>query len=94
MLPSAPSCHQTLIASPLPPQQSYHPNNSLTPSLGATINMDGTAMYLGLATLFGAQIFGVELSGMDYVTIALLATVGAIGAAGVYFAPKNAEPKG
>ncbi|KWV93673.1 MULTISPECIES: dicarboxylate/amino acid:cation symporter [unclassified Erythrobacter] len=56
---------------------------SFTTSLGATINMDGTAMYLGLATLFGAQIFGVDLSTGDYVTIAVLATVGSIGAAGI-----------
>ncbi|RGP41459.1 C4-dicarboxylate transport protein [Altererythrobacter insulae] len=52
-------------------------------SLGATINMNGTAMYLGLATLFGAQIFGVDLSMGDYFLISLLATVGAIGAAGI-----------
>ena len=56
---------------------------SFTTSLGATINMDGTAMYLGLATLFGAQIFGVDLSIGDYVTIAVLATLGSVGAAGI-----------
>ncbi|MEL7198259.1 MAG: dicarboxylate/amino acid:cation symporter [Pseudomonadota bacterium] len=52
-------------------------------SLGATINMNGTAMYLGLATLFGAQVFGVELTTADYVTISILGTLGAIGAAGI-----------
>ena len=52
-------------------------------SLGATINMNGTAMYLGLATLFGAQIFGVDLSWGDYFMIALLGTLGAVGAAGI-----------
>lgn len=52
-------------------------------SLGATINMNGTAMYLGLATLFGAQAFGVALSWGDYVTISILGTLGAIGAAGI-----------
>ncbi|MGI8943185.1 MAG: dicarboxylate/amino acid:cation symporter [Qipengyuania sp.] len=52
-------------------------------SLGATINMNGTAMYLGLATLFGAQIFGVDLSWGQYFLISLLATLGAIGAAGI-----------
>lgn len=52
-------------------------------SLGATVNMNGTAMYLGLATLFGAQIFGVELSWGDYGMIALLGTLGAVGAAGI-----------
>jgi Na+/H+-dicarboxylate symporter len=52
-------------------------------SLGATVNMNGTAMYLGLATLFGAQIFGVELSWGQYFLISVLATLGAIGAAGI-----------
>lgn len=52
-------------------------------SLGATVNMNGTAMYLGLATLFGAQIFGVDLSWGDYGMIALLGTLGAVGAAGI-----------
>ncbi len=57
--------------------------SSFTTSLGATINMDGTAMYLGLAALFGAQIFGVELSFADYIMIAVTATLGSIGAAGI-----------
>ncbi|MEB3416612.1 dicarboxylate/amino acid:cation symporter [Alteriqipengyuania sp. WL0013] len=52
-------------------------------SLGATINMNGTAMYLGLATLFGAQIFGVELSWAQYFLISILGTLGAVGAAGI-----------
>ena len=52
-------------------------------SLGATINMNGTAMYLGLATLFGAQAFGVDLSWSDYFLISILGTLGAIGAAGI-----------
>ena len=52
-------------------------------ALGATINMNGTAMYLGLATLFGAQIFGVDLSMGDYFLISILATLGAVGAAGI-----------
>jgi Na+/H+-dicarboxylate symporter len=56
---------------------------SFVVSLGATINMNGTAMYLGLATLFGAQIFGVDLSWGDYGMIALLGTLGAVGAAGI-----------
>lgn len=56
---------------------------SFVVSLGATINMNGTAMYLGLATLFGAQIFGVDLSFGDYVLIAITSTLGAIGAAGI-----------
>jgi Na+/H+-dicarboxylate symporter len=40
-------------------------------------------MYLGLATLFGAQIFGVDLSWGDYFMISILGTLGAIGAAGI-----------
>lgn len=56
---------------------------SFVVSLGATINMNGTAMYLGLATLFGAQIFGVDLSFGDYILISITSTLGAIGAAGI-----------
>ena len=52
-------------------------------ALGATINMNGTAMYLGLATLFGAQVFGVDLSWSDYFLISILGTLGAVGAAGI-----------
>lgn len=57
--------------------------SSFVVSLGATINMNGTAMYLGLATLFGAQIFGVTLDFSDYLLIAVIATLGSIGAAGI-----------
>lgn len=57
--------------------------SSFVVSLGATINMDGTAMYLGLATLFGAQIFGVPLDFGEYVLISVLATLGSVGAAGI-----------
>lgn len=56
---------------------------SFTVALGATINMNGTAMYLGVIALFGAQAYGIELSWMSYVLIALTSTLGAIGAAGV-----------
>lgn len=52
-------------------------------SLGATINMDGTALYLGMATIFGATIFGVDLSLSDYLIVAVLSTVASIGAAGI-----------
>ena len=57
--------------------------SSFVISLGATINMNGTAMYLGLATLFGAQVFGVDLTWGDYFAISLLATLAAVGAAGI-----------
>jgi len=59
------------------------PTSSFVVSLGSTINMDGTAMYLGLVTLFAAQMFNVDLSVADYLIIALLATFGSIGAAGI-----------
>lgn len=51
--------------------------------LGATINMDGTACYLGLIALFAAQAVGVDLSFGDYVMVALTATLASIGAAGI-----------
>jgi Na+/H+-dicarboxylate symporter len=57
--------------------------SSFVVSLGATVNMDGTALYLGLAAVFGAQIFGVPLGPMEYVMIAVTATLGSIGAAGI-----------
>lgn len=59
------------------------PTSSFVVSLGSTINMDGTAMYLGLVTLFGAQLFGVDLGWDDYVVIGILATIGSVGAAGI-----------
>ena len=51
--------------------------------LGATINMDGTALYLGVAAVFVAQAFGVDLALADYLTIIATATLAAIGTAGV-----------
>lgn len=51
--------------------------------LGATVNMDGTALYQGVCALFVAQVFGVTLSGGDYLTIILTATLASIGTAGV-----------
>jgi len=51
--------------------------------LGATINMDGTAIYLGLIALFAAQALGIDLTAIDYVMIALTATLTSIGAAGI-----------
>ena len=51
--------------------------------LGATINMDGTALYLGIVALFSAQIFGVQLSFADYFLIAMTATLTSIGTAGI-----------
>lgn len=51
--------------------------------LGATIGMDGTAMYIGMLTLFAAQAFGVDLSLADYALIAITTTIVAMGAAPV-----------
>ncbi len=51
--------------------------------LGATINMDGNAIYYALATCFFAQIFGIDLGMAQYVAIILTATIGSIGQAGV-----------
>lgn len=57
--------------------------SSFTLPLGATINMDGTCMYQGVAAIFVAQAFGVDLSTTDYVTIILTSTLASIGTAGV-----------
>ena len=51
--------------------------------LGATINMDGTALYQGVCALFVAQAFGIDLGFGQYVTIILTATLASIGTAGV-----------
>ncbi len=51
--------------------------------LGATINMDGTAIYLGIVALFAAQASGLELTMTNYVMVALTATLVSIGAAGI-----------
>ena len=51
--------------------------------LGATINMDGTAIYIGLVALFGAQAMGVEVTLVQYITVAVMATLVSIGAAGI-----------
>ncbi|KFL33160.1 MULTISPECIES: dicarboxylate/amino acid:cation symporter [unclassified Sulfurospirillum] len=51
--------------------------------LGATINMDGTAIYQGICAVFVAQAFGVDLTFANYLTIILTATLASIGTAGV-----------
>ena len=51
--------------------------------LGATVNMDGTALYQGVAAMFIAQTMGLDLSLVDQITIVLTATLASIGTAGV-----------
>ena len=51
--------------------------------LGSTVNMDGTAMYQGVATVFIAQVYLIDLSIGQQLTIVLMATLASIGAAGV-----------
>jgi Na+/H+-dicarboxylate symporter len=52
-------------------------------TLGATANMNGTALFEGITVLFLAQFFGVELSLVQQISILVLCIFGAIGAAGV-----------
>ena len=56
---------------------------SFTVPLGATINMDGTAIMQGVATVFIASVYQVDLSFADYLIVILTATMASIGTAGV-----------
>ena len=51
--------------------------------LGATINMDGTGIYVGTVAVFTAQSFGIELGLTDYILIAFTTTIASIGTAAV-----------
>jgi Na+/H+-dicarboxylate symporter len=51
--------------------------------LGATINMDGTAIMQGVATVFIAQVYGMDLSMSAYVTVVVTATLASVGTAAV-----------
>ncbi len=57
--------------------------SSFTIPLGATINMDGTSIMQGVAVIFTAQAFGIELTGIDYLTVIATATLASIGTAGI-----------
>ncbi len=56
---------------------------SFTVPLGATINMDGTAIMQGVATVFIANVYGIDLALADYLTVILTATLASIGTAAV-----------
>ncbi len=51
--------------------------------IGVTINMDGTSLYQAVATVFIAEVFGVELTLLQLLTILITATLASIGSAGV-----------
>lgn len=57
--------------------------SSFTIPLGATINMDGTAIMQGVAVIFVSQIFNIPLTPIDYLTVIATATLASIGTAGV-----------
>ena len=56
---------------------------SFTVPLGATINMDGTAIMQGVATVFIANVYGVDLTVTDYLMVVMTATLASIGTAAV-----------
>ena len=51
--------------------------------IGATINMDGTALYEAVAAIFIAQYNNFPLGAVEYITISITATLASIGAAGI-----------
>ena len=51
--------------------------------LGATINMDGTAIYLGVCSIFVANVYGIDLTSAQMMMIVLTGTLASIGTAGV-----------
>ena len=55
--------------------------SSFTLPLGSTINMDGTAIMQGVATIFIAQVYGAHLTPSDYIIVILTATLASIGTA-------------
>lgn len=57
--------------------------SSFTIPLGATINMDGTAIMQGVAVIFASQVYGIELGFSGYLTVIATATLASIGTAGV-----------
>ncbi|MDA9769407.1 dicarboxylate/amino acid:cation symporter [Emcibacteraceae bacterium] len=51
--------------------------------LGSTVNMNGTAVYQGVATIFLAQVYGLEVTFGSYIIISLSTALAAIGSAGI-----------
>ena len=51
--------------------------------LGNTINMDGTAIYMGVAAVFAAEVYGIPLTLSDQLTVMLMGLLASIGTAGV-----------
>jgi proton glutamate symport protein len=59
------------------------PVSSFVLPLGATINMDGTALYQAVAVMFIAQIYGIDIGITEQLVVVLTATLASVGAAGV-----------
>lgn len=68
-------CHERLGIS--------NSSTSFVLPLGASMNMDATAIYLGICAVFFAQAMGVELHTYEYILITITATIGSIGGAGI-----------
>ena len=58
-------------------------NSNFLMPLGVCINMDGTAIYLGICASFFAQAYGIDLTTQNYMMLVLTCTLGSIGAAGI-----------
>lgn len=57
--------------------------SSFTIPLGATVNMDGTAIMQGVAVIFISNAYGITLSPTDFLTVILTATIASVGTAGI-----------
>ena len=59
------------------------PTSNFMMPLGASMNMDGTAIYLGICAIFFSQAYGIDLTMADYSILILTCTLGSIGGAGI-----------
>lgn len=57
--------------------------SSFTIPLGATVNMDGTAIMQGVAVIFISNAYGITLSPTDFLTVILTSTIASVGTAGI-----------